>query len=208
MPTPGMLDSALLPHVIHVVASLTHFPTIFLSRTLPHLALHPICPHIYNTPDTHTRRAFDQHGGSFAPVEVHVPVLTQDVTRHAPLSLYHDHGGGPPGGFPRCWKHVQPPGHRSSLPHHGQGACRPELPQWQQRSCRRFRRCACLPHPREPRQAAHDGVQGSPGCGSRESEGQAGYEIPTKPRGRILDVAENVELLANIAQDHHSHTQP
>ena len=155
--------------------SLTHFRTDFPSLTPVFTLNHTrfACTLTTHT-ESHTRRAFDQHGGSFAPVEIHVPVPSQDVTRHSALPLHHD-GRCPPGSLSWRRKHVEPPGSRSSLPDHGQGACCAELPQWQQRSCWCFRWCACLPHPREPSQATHDSVQGSPGCRHREPQRQAGY---------------------------------
>jgi hypothetical protein len=53
MPMRGILDSALLPHVIHVVASLTHFRPISLSHTLPHTLPHSnLSAHVQHNPKT------------------------------------------------------------------------------------------------------------------------------------------------------------
>jgi len=121
----------------------------------PSLALHPSTTTVTSRSTVNfpfTNYPIDQHGGSSATVEVHVPVPLQNVPRHPPLTLHH-------GRRPRCfscgWSHVQSPGPRSPLPNHGQSARRPERTQRQQRSCRSFWRSACLPHPCESRQVAH-----------------------------------------------------
>jgi hypothetical protein len=72
---------------------------------------------------TRTQHAIDQHGGSLAPVEVHVPVPLKDVPRHPPLTL---HNRCWPRCFSRSWEHVKPPSSWPSLPDHGQGTRCPE----------------------------------------------------------------------------------
>ena len=107
--------------------SYTNNPPLLITRRIP-----PIQPQKGNHPLTHASDENRNHGRSSAPVQVHVPLLDEDVPGHPPSPL----DVRSPGLVALRRQHVQPADHCAPLPRHGQGLGgavrkgRPDGPRW------------------------------------------------------------------------------